>query len=87
MQDISKSGLCLLVDEDELIDIMMNSSQFNCYIMIKGQAPIVVNCWIRMRRRLEDDSLKVGVKILGDNEHLEHMQRYWKYIELLEEKS
>ena len=83
--DISKNGFCILVDNDKLKELVTRSSQFSCYIMIIGQAPITVNCWIRMKKPLIDGSLKVGVKLQGETNRHDQIMRYWKYIELLEQ--
>ena len=85
--DVSKSGICIQVTDKDCINAMLHRPQFIFNIMIKGQAPITVTGWIRMKKKLEDGSLLIGVKLLGQSDRPDQMLRYYEYIKKLEKQS
>ncbi len=81
--DVSKMGMSLVITHKELVNAMLHRPQFTFIIQIKGQVPIHAVGEIKMKKKMEDGSLMIGIKVQGEKGRQEQMVRYYEFIDSL----
>lgn len=84
--DVSRTGMRLEIENEKLMDAILRRREMIFDIIMKMQAPITVQGWIRTTKVLENGKLHVGLKIQGENNRQNQMKRYIHFINELAKK-
>ncbi len=85
--DVSRTGIRLEVENQKLIDAILRRREMIFDIIMKMQAPITIQGWIRATKILDNGKLHVGLKIQGENNRQNQMKRYIHFINELSQKA
>lgn len=84
--DISRGGLCIEFKNEKLIEFILLRRYFIFDIIIRMQAPITFQGWVRFTKTMEDGSMHCGIKIQGETSRPDHMKRYLGFLRQLAQK-